>query len=293
MGTVRYTTVNGEVLAEKRGGVRRQYLPDPLGSTVALLDNTQAKTDTFQYWPYGDEAARTGTTPTLLRFVGTIGYYRDSANRLYVRARHLDTRAGRWMTEDPIGFMGGDGNILRYVRSSPTTNIDPSGTQSAPFLPFGWCSAEDVNPAGTWPFYPFIHPCNDLRVVANQWAYGYYCGLCRSGGIKKPGLPKRKDGKKVPYDELDAACEIHDNCLTGPWEFITQQFNCNYALCRAATRCAKGLCSDCDAKCRSAARHIMAVYCPNRALPVGGHYPGPIGYQRSTPRGQSNKTLSR
>src|SRR5947207_2497373 len=48
------TVVNGEVLSENRGGVKRDYLPDPLGSTVALLDNTQTKTDTFTYWPYGE-----------------------------------------------------------------------------------------------------------------------------------------------------------------------------------------------------------------------------------------------
>ena len=50
MGTVRYTTVNGEIISEKRNGVRSLYVPDPLGSTVALLDNTQTKTDTFEYW---------------------------------------------------------------------------------------------------------------------------------------------------------------------------------------------------------------------------------------------------
>jgi hypothetical protein len=67
----RYTVINGEVIAEKRTGVRRLYVPNPLGSTVALLDNTQAKTDTFEYWPYGEERSRTGTTATPFRFLGT------------------------------------------------------------------------------------------------------------------------------------------------------------------------------------------------------------------------------
>ena len=71
MATVRYTVIDGEVLSESRGGVKRDYVPDPLGSTVALLDNTQTKTDTFSYWPYGEEASRTGTTPTPFR-VSTI-----------------------------------------------------------------------------------------------------------------------------------------------------------------------------------------------------------------------------
>src|SRR5438477_8650243 len=107
---VRYTVIDGEVVCEKRSGVERDYVPDPLGSTVALLDSTQTQTDTFTYWPYGEERTRTGTTATPFRFVGTEGYYRDSSSRTYVRARHLDTAKGRWMTKDPVGYWGGDAN---------------------------------------------------------------------------------------------------------------------------------------------------------------------------------------
>lgn len=52
MGVVNYTVVDGEVLSENRNGTKRDYVPDPLRSTVALLDSTQAQTDTFAYWPY-------------------------------------------------------------------------------------------------------------------------------------------------------------------------------------------------------------------------------------------------
>src|SRR6476646_1817078 len=100
MATVRYTTVNGEVIAEKRNGVRSLYVPDALGSTVALLDNTQTKTDTFEYWPYGETRTRTGTNPTRLQYVGTLGYYKDRSSKTQVRARELDTQNGRWMTQD-------------------------------------------------------------------------------------------------------------------------------------------------------------------------------------------------
>ena len=54
--TVRYTTLDGEIVSENRRGVMRDYVPDPLGSTVALLDNTQTQTDTFSYWPYGENS---------------------------------------------------------------------------------------------------------------------------------------------------------------------------------------------------------------------------------------------
>jgi RHS repeat-associated protein len=124
----RYTTVNGEIIAEKRNGVRHEYVPDPLGSTVALLDNTQTQTDTFVYWPYGEVRTRTGTTPTPFQFVGTTGYYSEmNTLRTYVRARYLYTQNARWLTEDPIGFAGKDLNLYRYARNLPSILTDPSG----------------------------------------------------------------------------------------------------------------------------------------------------------------------
>src|SRR3954470_18489623 len=61
MGTVSYAVVDGEIISEDRDGAFRQYVPDPLGSTVALLDQNQAVTDTFSYWPYGEARSHSGT----------------------------------------------------------------------------------------------------------------------------------------------------------------------------------------------------------------------------------------
>src|SRR5205085_8017801 len=94
----RYEVINGEVIAEKRGGVRRCLVPDPLGSTVALLDNTQAQTDTFTYWPYGEIILRSGSTPTPFRCLGSLGCNTDSSARAYVRNRYLALSRGRWIT---------------------------------------------------------------------------------------------------------------------------------------------------------------------------------------------------
>jgi RHS repeat-associated protein len=130
MTSVRYTTIHGEVIAEKRNGARRLYTPDPLGSTVALLDNTQTQVDTFTYWPYGEVRTSTGTTPPPFQFVGTKGYYAGSASKAYVRARYLDTPKGRWLTQDPISFLGGDANLYRDVSNNPIVSTDPWGLQS-------------------------------------------------------------------------------------------------------------------------------------------------------------------
>jgi len=40
---------------------------------------------------------------------------------------HYDPRTGRFLSEDPIGFRGGDTNLYRYVLNNPVNNTDPSG----------------------------------------------------------------------------------------------------------------------------------------------------------------------
>uniref|UniRef100_UPI0032201F2F RHS repeat-associated core domain-containing protein n=1 Tax=Thermogutta sp. TaxID=1962930 RepID=UPI0032201F2F len=41
--------------------------------------------------------------------------------------RWYDAHVGRWLSEDPIGFNGGDGNLYRYVKNRPIMSTDPSG----------------------------------------------------------------------------------------------------------------------------------------------------------------------
>lgn len=128
MGTVTYMSIDGEILSENRDGVIRDYVPDPLGSTVAMLDATQTKTDEVTYWPYGEVRTRTGTNGTPFLFLGTLGYHTDNSGKSYVRARVLESKKARWLTEDPIGFGGGDTSLYRYADDNPLTVTDPRGT---------------------------------------------------------------------------------------------------------------------------------------------------------------------
>jgi len=73
-----------------------------------------------------------GTTINPYRFGGQVGYRRDSPARQYVRARHLDTKKGRWTSQDPLGFGGGDDNLYRYVGNNPVNAWDASGLVLTP-----------------------------------------------------------------------------------------------------------------------------------------------------------------
>jgi RHS repeat-associated protein len=53
--------------------------------------------------------------------------FHSETNVSYYRARYYDSQAGRFISEDPIGF-GGDGpNKYVYARNQPTMFVDPLG----------------------------------------------------------------------------------------------------------------------------------------------------------------------
>lgn len=49
----------------------------------------------------------------------------------FYRARYYDPKVGRFLSEDPIHFSGGDYNLYRYVKSQPVVHVDPSGKNPA------------------------------------------------------------------------------------------------------------------------------------------------------------------
>jgi len=106
------------------------YAFDGLGSTDALLDDAEVETDTWQYQAFGEINDRTGSTPNPFTFVGKFGYYENPEIDLYfLNARYYDPAAGRFLSEDPLGFDAGDNNVYRYVGNNPANDVDPSGQQ--------------------------------------------------------------------------------------------------------------------------------------------------------------------
>ncbi len=56
------------------------------------------------------------------------GFLWDADTELYyARARWYEPTSGRFLSEDPIGFEGGDPNVSRYSNNDPINNVDRSG----------------------------------------------------------------------------------------------------------------------------------------------------------------------
>jgi RHS repeat-associated protein len=45
----------------------------------------------------------------------------------YYRSRYYDPNTGRFISQDVLGFAGGDVNLYRHVKNDPLAHTDPSG----------------------------------------------------------------------------------------------------------------------------------------------------------------------
>lgn len=184
MGVVNYTVFDGEIVSENRDGVEHDYVPDPLGSTVALLDNTQAQTDTFSYWPYGEERTRTGTTATPFRFASRAGLYLDGNGRTYSQGRTYSASNGRWLSTLRSGYRDGAPDYS-YAAASPAFLVQ-KGKQNKP---------KPKPPKPKWPDVD-VSDCGKNTGTVNKMI-ATYCGL-----FKDKNGQTNKNGERCVSDCL-------------------------------------------------------------------------------------------
>jgi RHS repeat-associated protein len=112
-------------LAMLRSSTTSYYSLDALGSATSLSNAAGALAQTYTFDSYGNQTASSGSLTNPFRFAGR---ELDSETGLYFfRARYYDSQTGRFISEDPIGFSGGDSNVYRYSFNDPVNLEDPSG----------------------------------------------------------------------------------------------------------------------------------------------------------------------
>jgi RHS repeat-associated protein len=113
-----------EPLAELRSGTTSYYEADGLGSVTSLSNTAGALAQTYTFDSFGNQTASSGSLTNSFRFTGREF---DTESMLYfMRARYFDPAGGRFISEDPIMFLGGY-NFYSYVANAAPTYIDPFG----------------------------------------------------------------------------------------------------------------------------------------------------------------------
>ena len=169
------------------------YENDPLGTPLRLVDRNgdivwqapvvnawgQASDDAVQYQPWNAQDPTHPSAKELLdQPLRMPGQYFDAESGLHYNCyRYYDPKAGRYISQDPIGLDGGP-NVFAYVSGNPTILADPKA----------------LDPA-------------DGRAFSTQ--YGNWCGKNWSGGKSGPIIPSNPEG---PVDSLDKCCMALDYC---------------------------------------------------------------------------------
>ncbi len=133
VGTVTANLLTGlridEFFTRTDGVGSRTFLPDALGSTVALGDGTGTLQTQYTYEPFGFISQTGAASTTSYKYTRRED---DGTGLMYYRARYYNPRFQRFIAEDPIGFEGGDVNLYGYVGNSPLALDDPFGLAACP-----------------------------------------------------------------------------------------------------------------------------------------------------------------
>ncbi len=130
-----------------------------------------------------------------------------STGLMYYRARWYDPQVGRFASEDPIGFGGGDINLYGYVWNDPTTFTDPSGLSG---LGFGYSGYGAYDAAQLWRAQQDL-----IEALAGPIAFGMGFGDTFLFGT--PQWIRQKQGIDTPGIECSVAYQA------GGWTAIAFQ----------------------------------------------------------------------
>jgi RHS repeat-associated protein len=113
-----------EPLAMLRGSATSYYHADGLGTVTSLSSSAGAIANTYTYDSFGNLTNSTGSLVNPFQYTARES---DAETGLYYyRARYYDSTSGRFLTEDPVRYLGGI-NFYAYVKNNPISFKDSYG----------------------------------------------------------------------------------------------------------------------------------------------------------------------
>jgi RHS repeat-associated protein len=112
---------------------RLYYQQDANFNVTSVTDDTGAVVQRFVYDPYGTKTTLNAdwTTVTGTDLYGIMeghqgGTFDPATGLYYFRFRYLNPDLGRWLSQDPLGYVDGANRYVPLL-SNPLVNLDPSG----------------------------------------------------------------------------------------------------------------------------------------------------------------------
>jgi RHS repeat-associated protein len=120
------------LMGQKRAGASPQYFGPDDRENVRLVFNSSGGILDHNNYKAILEMLNTPAQVNPFLGGGNVSYRQEVLGLLRAGARLYDPVTGRWISMDPIGFLGGDRSLYRYVHNSPDRWTDPSGSCQDP-----------------------------------------------------------------------------------------------------------------------------------------------------------------
>jgi len=127
-GTTKYIYAGSQRVAMLSSGDTNYFLPDHLGSTDKITDNSGTVVRTTTYSPFGATYSSVGTKDDEHKYTGQVSD--DNTGLYYYNARYYDPQLGTFLTPDTLVQDPYDPQTLNryaYCRNNPIIYTDPSG----------------------------------------------------------------------------------------------------------------------------------------------------------------------
>ena len=190
----RYTHGPGidEPLIMEKNAQSFYYHADGLGSITELTNQSGTVAQRYTYSSFGKIESQ--LNPNFVQPYTFTGREFDSETDLYhYRERQYNWRGGRFTTEDPVGYNGGE-NFYVYVGNNATNFNDPLGLLLLPIT---------LIPPNTSGLNLPVPSPENAAIPLPPITYGNYGGGGWTGGYT---------GTRKPVDSLDECFKDHDDC---------------------------------------------------------------------------------
>jgi RHS repeat-associated protein len=178
------------------GGAIRYYHANALGSVIALTDENAVIRTQYNYTPSGVTGVIGEVPENPFQFTGREN---DGTGLYYYRARYYDPLAGRFISEDPVRFAGGDVNWFVYADSVGKPLMETSA-----YLYAGNNPVNKIDPFGL--YWEYAQSTGQLTYVDNQTGARTPIGLGYSGkgpGLNNPAMQNIQDVGPIPQGTYD------------------------------------------------------------------------------------------
>ncbi|MEV4253303.1 RHS repeat-associated core domain-containing protein [Spirillospora sp. NPDC049652] len=118
---------NGAPLGANTGGTESAYVTDGLGSVLAVVNTTGAKTTGYTYTPWGEQSGKANGDANPLGYTGEITD--PATGSLHLGYRYYVPGQGGFTQQDSVSSLANPtrGNRYAYAGDNPINNVDPSG----------------------------------------------------------------------------------------------------------------------------------------------------------------------